>query len=58
VGLSPSKVRERSAARAGKSAIVKYSNKKKGKRLNLLEFIPLFLVIELIVKIDLFYLSF
>jgi hypothetical protein len=48
-GLSPFKVRERSTARAGKSATVKYSNKRKGKRLNLLEFIALFLVIELIV---------
>ena len=34
MGLSSFKVRERSAAGAGKSAIVKYSNKKKGQRLN------------------------
>ena len=49
MGLSSFKVRERSIVRARKYAIVKYSNKNKGKRLNLLEFIPLFLVIELIV---------
>lgn len=34
MGLSSFKVREKSAAGAGKSAIVKYSNKKKGQRLS------------------------
>ena len=34
VGLSSFKLRDKSAAGAGKSAIVKYSNKKKGQRLS------------------------